>query len=407
MKKEEICPHCYPEESHHWRDKLDSFCDLICRTPFAKLRAICFPAKYTIFLRKYCKIILMKVIEELGFIERSSEIDRSQFRNSILVWWDEAQRRGLQIYNFKLNGRHTFNFLLVYRGKKYYFDYNPIQLEIKPYPPQSQAMYYDDKAALKKILVAHQFPCAKGQVFISRKKALDYGRALGFPLAVKPKFSSLSRHVSMNVCDQSALKKAIEIAKMIHCEVIVEKHIEGAVHRALVLGNSLIACARREAPAVVGNGVTSVEKLIEEKNRHPLRAERERRDASLHQIEITLALIKCLKEQNVSLQTKLKKGQKIILANKVTTHIGADIVNVTERLHMENKKLLEKIHGVLNIPLSGLDFICSDVTIPWQQQAFAVIENNSLPFIDMHHYPSLGEPINVAAYIWDEVIARL
>ena len=83
---------------------------------------------------------------------------------------------------------------------------------------------------------------------------------------------------------------------------------------------------------------------------------------------------------------------------------GAKEINVTDLVHPENKLLLEKVHKTLNIPLTGLDFICQDVSLPWYKQQFGVIENNIFPYIDLHLNPSDGKPINVPSKIWDYVL---
>lgn len=83
---------------------------------------------------------------------------------------------------------------------------------------------------------------------------------------------------------------------------------------------------------------------------------------------------------------------------------GAKISNVTDLIHPENKLLLEKVHKTLNIPLTGLDFICQDISLPWHKQLFGIIENNSFPYIDLHLNPSDGERINVPSKIWDYVL---
>ena len=151
----------------------------------------------------------------------------------------------------------------------------------------------------------------------------------------------------------------------------------------------------------------TIKKLIDEKNSHPWRGNPEQLDCTLHKVEINDHLKNILANQHVQLNTKLKKGMKIYLSVKMNNGNGADVTNATAAIHPENEKLFLKIHKLLNLPLSGLDFICQDVSIPWQSQKFAIIENNSLPYIDAHHYPSIGDPINAASKIWDCVLSSL
>lgn len=350
------------------------------------------------------KKLLLDFSHKINHIQHSAEIDRSQLNNGILVLWDEAKRRGLEIVNLQFHKRNTQHFAVTLNNKKNYFESNPIYLLAKKF---NRAALYDDKAIFKQLLQQHNIPCPLGRVFVSKTRALQYGLELGFPLIVKPAISSLSRHVIFNIQTESELKAAIRVAKQVNYRIVVEKYIVGDVYRALLIGDAFIACVKRQPGSVVGDGKKTVEQLIDEKNAHPWRGEPEQRNTTLHKIQKTKELESFLAKQGVRFKTKLIKGQQLFLAAKMNAGNGADIANVTGLCHPENIKLFEQVHRILNIPLSGLDFICQDVALPWQQQIFAFIENNSLPYIDMHHYPSHGEPINVASKVWDAVLGEL
>ena len=67
--------------------------------------------------------------------------------------------------------------------------------------------------------------------------------------------------------------------------------------------------------------------------------------------------------------------------------------------------MLEKLGAYLKDPLVGVDFIMEDITKSWkEEQHCGIIECNSLPFIDLHHYPLFGKADNVAGALWDLVI---
>ena len=67
--------------------------------------------------------------------------------------------------------------------------------------------------------------------------------------------------------------------------------------------------------------------------------------------------------------------------------------------------MLEHIGKFLKDPLVGVDFIMEDITKSWKEQNLSgIIECNSLPFIDLHHYPLFGKPNNVASKLWDLVM---
>ena len=69
-------------------------------------------------------------------------------------------------------------------------------------------------------------------------------------------------------------------------------------------------------------------------------------------------------------------------------------------------RFFENISRLCGAPLVGLDFICQDISAPYHRQECAVLEANSLPYIDMHHYPVTGQPRNVAEMVMDYVLWR-
>lgn len=405
--KTDYCHHCYPSKNKHFQEKTDSVFNYTVGDPLRYIFTFLLPRK----LRQRIGGSLTRTVIEISRLLKHSEftdnINRSKFHNGILVIWDEAKRRGLDIFNLKIKNNHTQHFVLMLKGKKYYFDRSPIYLVTKKMSHFDEAIKYDDKSYFKKCLNHQNFPFPAGCSFVSAKKALAYGIKLGFPLVVKPTFSSLSRHVSFNIQSVAALQSAINIAKQINYKIMVERHIPGDVHRVTIMNDMVIACAKRQAGSVLGDGKKTIQALIDEKNNHPWRGNPGQLDCTLHKVEINDHLKKILSEQNVQLNTKLKKGKQIFLSFKMNNGNGADVTNVTPFMHPENEKLFLKIHKLLKLPLSGLDFICQDVSIPWQSQPFGIIENNSLPYTDIHHYPSVGDPINVASKIWDYVLSSL
>lgn len=405
--KTKYCPHCYPSTNNHFKEKTDCILNYYFGNPLGSLFTSILSIKLLQLIGDGITKSAINLSQILKHSELTDNINRSQLNNGILVIWDEAKRRDLKIFNIKFGNKHTQYFVLIHKRKKYYFDRNPIYLITKKSNHFDNAVKYDDKSFLKKFLINHNLPCPKGRSFISAKNALSYGIELGFPLAVKPTVSSFSRHVSFNIQSKQELQDAINIAKKINYKIIVEQHIPGDVHRVTIIDNEVVACTKRQASSITGDGRTTIKNLIDEKNSHPWRGNPGQLDCTLHKVEVNDHLKKMLAIQNVQLNSKLKEGKKIFLSVKMNNGNGADVTNATAALHSENEKLFLKIHKLLNLPLSGLDFICQDVSIPWQSQQFAIIENNSLPYIDAHHYPSIGDPINVASKIWDYVLSSL
>ena len=399
MMDDKICEHCYPEKRCHVRRKFFSLFDYFIFNPLIYALSKTFLLSEQDFLRfdNLLNRMSITIFQKLKLFTKTNIIDRNQFNNSVLALWDEAQRRGLELYNFKESQLHTLYFMLVFNNKKYYFTQTPISLFYQKNTYFDDDTKYDNKWILKKKLLNQKIPCPVGKVFISSKSAYQYGIELGFPLAVKPVSESLSIHAFCTIQTPNELKEAIKIVKQVDFRVLVEQHIPGNVYRSLIIDDSLVACVMRQPGSVIGDGLSTLAELIDKKNKAA-------GGSNSRKINLNSYLKKILEAQGVAFNAVINKGQQIFISKKVTIGSGAKISNVTDLIHPENKLLLERVHKVLNIPLTGLDFICQDISLPWHKQQFGIIENNSFPYIDLHLNPSDGTRINVPSIIWDYVL---
>ena len=161
----------------------------------------------------------------------------------------------------------------------------------------------------------------------------------------------------------------------------------------------------REAPNVTGDGAHTVAERIEIKNEHSWRGEAHQKNFTLHKIVADESAQVFLAKRGLTVESVLPKGTKVYLRDKIILKSGADIHDKTDEVHPDNIALFEKVSRLCESPLIGLDFICQDISRPHHQQECAVLEANSLPYIDMHHYPVTGKPRNVAGLIMDYVLS--
>ena len=344
---------------------------------------------------------LLAKLKIVNFIDPDKYPEK--FLNRILVIVNEAKKQNIKIEAIKfLNKISNLFRLTLPNGKIKFFEGLPTNdLE------QFTIIETDDKWVLKIFLKKNNFPYAEGKkfhYFNSINSILKYGERLGFPLVVKPRFGSLSRHVSCNIKNSYELIKAIKIVKKISYEFIVEKHISGDVYRIIILDGKFIATAKREPPNVIGDGKHTLKELIEIKNQDPKRGETFAKNYTLHKIIYDDEILNHLAKKKIFLETIIPEGEKIYLSQKVVLASGADIHDTTEKTAEENKKMFIKLANLYHVPLIGIDFICQDIAKPYHQQPSAIIEINSLPFIDMHHFPVSGKEINVAQRIIEWVM---
>ncbi|MDE2031119.1 MAG: hypothetical protein KGI58_02575 [Patescibacteria group bacterium] len=313
--------------------------------------------------------------------------------NRTRVLWDEATKRGIGMYEF-----HLFNighdiFISNYKGQKRFFDVLP---RPKDYNPNGLE-WMDNKNEMKKHFRKVGIPVAKGDVTYSQSRALEIFHSLDKPVITKPNIGSRSRHTTTHIETDEEFLIAFKKAKQLSPWVMIEEELSGFVFRGTLIGKKLIAVLRREPAYVIGDGVHKVSELVEIANKNPLRS-----GPIFHKLSIDEEAIKELKHFNRTENTIPEKDEVVTLGQKTSRAVGGGITDVTDAVHPDNKEMLEKVAETLDDPLIGVDFIMNDVSISWKDQPKSgVIECNSAPFIDLHHFPLVGQAHNVAGALWD------
>jgi cyanophycin synthetase len=144
---------------------------------------------------------------------------------------------------------------------------------------------------------------------------------------------------------------------------VVEKFIEGDVHRVTLVNGHVVASCLREPPNVVGNGIHTIKELIEIKNKNPLRGEPRQKNFTLHKIHASARTHSLLSSQNLTLESIPPRDKKVYLNDKVILACGADVHDTTDLIHPENNLLFKKVYALCNAPLIGIDFITKDIEV--------------------------------------------
>ena len=150
-----------------------------------------------------------------------------------------------------------------------------------------------------------------------------------------------------------------------------------------------------------------IKELIELKNQDEKRGGQQQKNTTLHEIPIDQFLIEQLKNQGLNLDSIMPQGQKVYLHDKFVLSHGCDIINCADIVHPDNQQLFIKAAKIFGADLIGFDFICPDISQSHLDQATAIIEANSLPYLDMHQFPSHGAAEPVAELVWDYVLSKL
>ncbi len=310
-------------------------------------------------------------------------------------FWEEAKRRGIKMYEFKMGPVRDI-FIAEYKGKTINFDGLP-----RPGGEESDSLkWMDNKGIMKKKFLKEGIPVAKGGTAWNHWQAMNIFNRISKPVITKPNLGSRSRHTMIHINTPEALMIGYKKAKQLSPIVIIEEELNGYLFRGTLVGGKLVGVVRRDQPEIKGDGVHTVRELLGEENKRP-----ERNGPIFHKIVIDKEAEVELKRQNIGMDEIPKTGLIVTFSQKTSRGCGGTTTEVTSVTHPDNKEMLEKLGAYLKDPLVGVDFIMEDISKSWkEEQHCGIIECNSLPFIDLHHYPLFGKADNVAGALWDLVM---
>ncbi len=260
------------------------------------------------------------------------------------------------------------------------------------------------KDMVKDFLVMCGFPTPVGRTFFNEEGIVEAAEALGYPVVVKPVAGHKGQGVTTGISTPDEVRQAFWGIKEAAKEqgvpfdgAIVEKQIFGTDHRLLSVKGKFTAALERVPAYVDGDGARTIAQLIEVENATPARIDNAR--SPLCKIKADDNLVEYLRLQNMSLATVPPKGQRVFLRRVANISAGGVSINVTGRIHPRNVKLVEDIAKFFNVTCLGIDVLCKDISKPWDQGDFGIIEINAGPGIFMHLAPAIGQSIDVPGAI--------
>ena len=176
-----------------------------------------------------------------------------------------------------------------------------------------------DKDLTKRLLHAAGVPVPLGKPVNTVDEAWEVALKVGLPVVVKPQDGNQGKGVTVNITDRAQLEAAYQNAAE-YGTVMVERFLPGHDFRLLVVGDQLVAAARREPPQVLGDGQHTVRQLIEQVNLDPRRGEGHA--TSLTKIRLDDIAVARLAMQDLTPESVPAKGQRVILRNNANLSTG-------------------------------------------------------------------------------------
>ena len=246
-----------------------------------------------------------------------------------------------------------------------------------------------DKELTKQLLQAAGVPVPEGRPVSSAEDAWAAAREIGSAVVVKPQDGNQGKGVTVNLLSEKQVKTAYAEAFKISDEVLVERYIVGQDHRILVVGNKLIAAARREPPMVIGDGIQSVRELVDRVNSDPRRGTGHA--TSLTKIRFDDIALARLAEDGLNAESIPAKGIRVILRNNANLSTGGTATDVTDDVHPDFAARAIAAAQMVGLDVAGVDIVCNNVLRPLEEQGGGVVELNAAPGLRMHLQPSFGK----------------
>jgi cyanophycin synthetase len=206
------------------------------------------------------------------------------------------------------------------------------------------------------------FPTPKSVNCFSEEEAIDVAKEIGFPVVLKPVAGHKGQGVTTNIESVNEVRKAfhkiIQLAEQqgVPFEgALVQKQVYGTDHRLLAVGGKFVAALERVPAFVEGNGYDTIEKLIEIENAKEIRLDNAR--SPLCKIKIDDNLKDFLALQNKDLSYVPAAGEKITLRRVANISAGGVSINVTDKVHPDNIKMVEDIARFFKVKCLGIDVL--------------------------------------------------
>lgn len=246
-----------------------------------------------------------------------------------------------------------------------------------------------DKMLTKEFLQASGVATPRGKVVRNAPQAVDFQAELDLPIVLKPRFGNTGSGVSVNLTDPHQIEEAFSKARL-HGQVIAEEFINTAQEfRCIASERRCFSVTERLLPFVIGDGESTINELIDNKNRN--------RSATLfyRPIPVDDATERTLESQNYTLGSVLGPGTRIFVRDVGGYSSGGEPYERTLEASASVKDIAASATGAIpGLLWSGSDVIIAPDGTPH------VIEINTNADISGASFPIYGEPSGVRADLW-------
>lgn len=247
-----------------------------------------------------------------------------------------------------------------------------------------------DKAGAKWRLARSGISVPFGKLVDDEDGAVAAWRAIDGAVAVKPNLGAQGGGARADINDEGRVRAAWRAASRHPGRVLIEQHVTGRNLRVLVVAGRVVAVAERCAPAVTGDGCSTVAQLVSAHNAALTREGAARPIVLDEECDDHLAAAGCGRD------TVPDRGEEVTVSGIASASRGATARPVAAPQAVT--KIAVAAAAAIGLDIAGVDFICPRDAAP------LVIEVNASPGIGLHA-GGAEAAVSILDYLMGDMVA--
>ncbi|NLM33810.1 MAG: bifunctional glutamate--cysteine ligase GshA/glutathione synthetase GshB [Clostridiales bacterium] len=307
----------------------------------------------------------------------------------------EAIRRGIDVKVLDLED----NFIRLQKGSKVEYIKQATRTSVDTY---IAPLIMENKEVTKIVLREHGISVPRGISVKNIEEAVEsFSQFEGRDIVIKPKSTNFGKGVFIlkDVKDLEEYKKAVEQALSYDTIILIEEFIAGKEYRFLVIGDEVAGVLHRVPANVVGDGRSTIEELVNEKNKNPLRGEGY--VTPLEKIKLGNVEKEYLALQGKDISYIPKREEIVYLRENSNISTGGDSIDYTDEVHQDYKDIAVQAAKAVGAKICGADIIIQDIKAAARDENYSIIELNFNPALHIHDFPYKGENRHVERKVLD------
>lgn len=279
---------------------------------------------------------------------------------------DEARRRGIAVEVTDAEGGF---FRLSFGGRSV-----SCRESLSEFTSAVAMSICDDKRATRRI-VENAGVCVPDQMTDGTPEQRQAFLEKHGAVVVKPARGEQGRGVAVGLRTPEAIEAAVERAREYSDNVIIEEYFRGKDLRLVVIDYKVVATAVRRPARVIGDGKSTIGKLIEVQSRRRAAA-----TGGESKIPVDAETERCLLEAGYDFDSVLPQGRELEVRKTANLHTGGTIHDATSETHRTLIDAAVNVARAIEIPVTGIDLIVKNPTEP----EYVFIEANERPGLANH-----------------------